>query len=104
MKVLILGEGVNAAAVAAQTAVALKATPFLDGREVVCTIFANGVTGTPTIKVQGSADSGTTWVDLVTHTVLYDKKYNIKCYPTMRLNVTVAGTAGTTSAYLENGA
>lgn len=103
MKTLILGEGVNAAAVAAQTAVGAVATPFLDGRDVVCDLDLTGVTGTPTIKVQGSPDN-VTWTDLVTHTVLYRKCYNIKVSRYMRLNVTVAGSAGTASCYLLNGA
>jgi hypothetical protein len=103
MKTLILGEGVDATAVAAQTAVHPTATPFLGGRDVVCDVQLTGVTGAPTIKVQGSSDNSA-WTDLISHTVLYSKKYNIKAYPYMRLNVTVAGTAGTVSAYCQNGA
>lgn len=103
MKTLILGQGVSAAAVAAQTAVQPLATPFLAGRDVVSTIDASGATGTPTIKVQGS-DDNSTWVDLHTSTTLGHHVANIKLRPYMRLNVTVAGTAGVVSAHCDNGA
>lgn len=103
MKTLVIAEGVSATAVAAQTAVHPVATPFLPGRDVVCYVNSNGMTGTPTVLIQGS-DDNSTWTTLVTHTALYDKQYNIKCASYMRLNVTVAGSAGTVSSYCENGA
>ncbi len=102
MKTLILGEGASGTAVANQPAVNAKASPFLEGRDVVLFINSNGLTGSPTILVQGSSD-GTTYVTLATHTVLYSKQYNIKHYNYMRLGMTVAGGAGTFSAYLNNG-
>ncbi len=103
MKTLIIAESVSGTAVAAQTAVHPTATPFLGGRDVVCDVIANGLTGTPTILVQGS-DDNSTWTTLVTHTVLVDRKYNIKCWPYMRANMTVVGSAGTFSVYCNNGA
>lgn len=102
MKTLSLGDSVSATAVAAQTAVVPLATPFLAGRDVVGHINMNGVTGTPTIKIQGS-DDNSTWVDLMTNTTLTDKQGNFKLKPYMRLNVTVVGGAGTVSAYCTNG-
>ena len=103
MKNLVLGEGIAATGTVAQAAVDAKATPFLEGRDIVARLDLSGVTGTPTIKIQGSSD-GTTWSDLVTHSVLYSKEYNIKCNRYMRVNQTAAGSAGTYSAYLTNGA
>lgn len=102
MKTLILGDNVSATAVAAQSAVQPLATPFLAGRDVIGRIVMNGVTGTPTVKIQGS-DDNSTWVDLMTNTTLVDKAANIKLRPYMRLNVTVVGGAGTVSAYCDNG-
>lgn len=102
MKTLVLGENVAATGVAAQSAVQPLATPFLAGRDVVAKIVLNAVTGTPTVKIQGS-DDNSVWVDLLNNTSLMSKEGNIKMRPYMRLNVTVAGGAGTVSAYLENG-
>lgn len=103
MKTLILTEGTSGTAVAAQTAVGCTATPFLPGRNVVCHVNSNGLTGTPTILVQGS-DDNSTWTTLATHTSLYNKQYNIQLRRYMRTNMTVVGTAGTFSAYCTNGA
>lgn len=102
MKTLVLGENVSATAVANQSAVQPLATPFLAGRDVIAKLVNNGVTGTPTVKIQGS-DDNSTWVDLLTNTTLISKEGNIKMRPYMRLAVTVVGSAGTVSAYLENG-
>lgn len=103
MKTLILATGVNAAAVANQTAVQPLATPFLAGRDVVSVIDPSGVTGTPTFKVQGS-DDNSVWVDLHTSTSLGQSVANIKLRPYMRFVVTVAGAAGVVSAHCDNGA
>lgn len=102
MKTLILAEGVTSAA-AAQAAVEPLATPFLAGRDVVAEILPQGVTGTPTFKIQGS-DDNTTWVDLLTSTSLGAKKGNVILRRYMRFNTTVAGTGGAVSAYCHNGA
>ena len=102
MKTLIIAEGIVATGTVAQTAVGATATPFLAGRDTVCRVVPTGLTGTPTVKVQGSDDNAT-WTDLVTHTVLYEKQYNIKCARYVRANQTVAGSAGTYSVYLDNG-
>lgn len=103
MKTLALAEGVSATAAAAQAAVRSRVTPFLAGRDVVATIAFSDATGTPTGKIQGS-DDGTTWVDLMTSTVLGTKKATVKAREYMRFNVTAAGTAGVASAYIEAGA
>lgn len=99
MKVLALAEGV-ATTVAAQAAVRLRATPFLAGRDVVATITYHDTTGTPNGRIQGS-DDGTTWVNLLTSTVLGTKKGTINMREYMRFNQTAAGTGGVVSAYIE---
>lgn len=103
MKMAILAENIAATGTATQTAIGLNATPFLSGRDVVARVISNGLTGTPTILIQGS-DDNSTWTTLATHTALYDKEYNIKAARYMRANVTVAGSAGTYNVYIDNGA
>ena len=100
-KIKVLGEAVALNAVAAQTAVAMNATPFSPGFNGVVVFSMTGATGTPTVKVQGSAD-GTTWVDLLTVSAItaFLKLAEVTIYAQMRLNVTVVGTAGTVSAYV----
>jgi hypothetical protein len=104
MKTLVLAEGV-ASTVAAQAGVALVATPFLAGRDVVGCIDLTGVTGSPVAKIQGSDDVAfTTPVDLMTSSILGLKKGNFKLMKYMRFNITTAGTGGVASAYCDNGA
>jgi hypothetical protein len=101
-KLKVLGEAVVLTAAAAQTAVDMDTTPFAPGFNGVLTVHLAGATGTPTVKVQGSADGGTTWVDLLTVTAITGliELAEVTIYAQMRLNVTVVGTAGTCSAYL----
>jgi hypothetical protein len=103
MKTAILAEGIAATGTATQTAVGLNATPFLAGRDVILDVVGAGLTGTPTILIEGS-DDNVTFSTLATHTALYSKQYNIKAARYMRARQSVAGPAGTYSAYLNNGA
>lgn len=102
MKVLDLAVGFAGDAVAAEDAVELEATPFLAGRDVVAVIAPVGVTGAPSVTIEGSND-GTTWVVLATNATLGLSMTNVVCRAFMRLNVGTAGTAGTYNAYLLNG-
>lgn len=105
----ILAENVSAAGVAAVAGVLFTKTPFIRDKPFNVLLVAQGVTGTPTVKIQASddpdtiADGAATWVDLGTWspaaggstkllTLLMAKRR-------IRANVTVAGTAGTISAY-----
>jgi hypothetical protein len=101
-KLITLGAAVSATAVAAQTGVATMATPLARGHNARCNINLTGVTGTPTIKVQTSPDNST-WTDVATLSVItrtgYQTEITLDNYA--RLNVTVAGSAGTIDAYLE---
>ena len=101
-KLKILGEAISLTTATAQTAVAMNATPFSPGFNGVLTVHLAGATGTPTVKVQGSSDGGTTWVDLLTVTAITGliKLAEVTIYAQMRLNVAVVGTAGTCSAYV----
>lgn len=103
MKTLVLAEGVAGGTVAAQSAVQLVATPFLAGRDVIGTINFTGTTGTPVGVIQGS-DDNSTWVTLMTSSVLGLRMGNFKLKPYMRFNITTGGTGGVASAYCNNGA
>ena len=104
MQLLTLATAVSATGVAAQTAVNSNVTPFGNGRDVLIEVIPTvALTGTPTILVEGSGD-GVTYTTLVTHTALYEKKYQVKAQRYMRVNVTVAGTAGAVSVYALHGA
>ena len=98
MKLYPIGEGV--ALNAAGAGAAVRATPFVEGREAVAVVDVRGVGGTPTIRLQGS-DDGTTWTDLVVHTGNPPAKMAQITIPKyLRYNVTAAGTAGTANVYL----
>lgn len=105
MKTLALGEGIDATAVAAQTAVTAGSTPFMQGREVALAVATAGITGGATsITVQSSNDDGTTWTDQATITA--ETGLVMTTFPMaeqVRLNVETAATAGTVSAYLIGG-
>lgn len=98
----VLGEAVDATAVAAQTAVDLDSvTPFIVGGAAISHVVLTGVTGSPVIKIQTSPDNST-WTDAVsvsavTNSVVMDE---IALQRYVRLNVTTGGSAGTVAAYL----
>lgn len=96
-----LGQDVDATAVAAQTAVTLGTAPFVTKGNSFYVVSLAGVTGTPTIKIQGS-DDGSTWTDLKSITDITQYLYigEITNYASVRLNVTAGGSAGTVTAYL----
>lgn len=101
-KLKVLGEAVALNSAVAQTAVDMNTTPFSPGFNGVVVVSLTGATGTPTVKVQGSSDGGTTWADLVTVSAItaFLKLSEVTLYAQMRLNVTAVGTAGTVSAYV----
>lgn len=101
MDILALGEGVSLTAAAAQTAKQPANTPLLPGFEAIAAVNLDGATGTPTVKIEGSDDGGTTWTELLTITDLNALKLaKITLHADMRLNVSVVGSAGKVSAYL----
>lgn len=100
-KLITLGAAVSATAVAAQTGVSTQATPFSPGFNAVAEINFTGVTGTPTVLIQTSPDNSA-WTTVATLSVItrtgYEVEVTLDKYA--RLNVTVAGSAGTIDAYL----
>lgn len=100
-KLITLGSAVSASAVAAQAGVATNVTPMARGFNAVVQLNLTGVTGTPTIKVQTSPDNST-WTDALTLSVITRSGYRgeITLDKYARLNVTVAGSAGTIDCYL----
>lgn len=97
-----LGTDVDATAVAAQTAVAINASPFLPNRTAIATFSNMGVTGSGVAKIQGSNDSGTTWTDLLTQSGVTNTipRSEVTLYASMRLNITTGFSAGKLSAHL----
>lgn len=104
-----LAENASAAAAAAVAGVLFTKTPFLRDKPFNVLLVAQGITGTPTVKIQGSddpdtiADGAATWVDLGTWSPGAGGSTKLLTGMTakrrIRANVTVAGTAGTVSAY-----
>jgi hypothetical protein len=97
----ITATGTAADAVAAQTGVATDETPFARGMNALVLVDCKGVTGTPTIKVQTSADNST-WADAASVTTITSNVYLLEVTLSnyIRTNVTVAGSAGDFSAVL----
>lgn len=96
--------GTSAAALAAQTGVALNATPFVPGFNLLAIVDFKGATGTPVVNIQESADLAfTTPVDLAATSGILADQFIFEITPTLpyiRATVTTAGTAGTYQAYL----
>lgn len=100
-KLIILGEAVDATAVAAQTGVSTQSSPFAPGFNAVLSICATGLTGSPVIVVQTSPDKST-WTTVATLNVLTRNHYmsEITLDKYARLNVTTGGSAGRIDAYI----
>lgn len=104
MNLKTLGTDVDATAVAAQTAVDLaNTTPWSNGFTAIGVIlFSNTVAGAAGVaKIQTSPDNST-FTDAVANAagVKASKYGEVTLARYVRLNVTVAWTAGTVSAYL----
>lgn len=99
--------GTSAGALAAQAAVALDKTPFVPGFNLLAHIDTKGMTGTPVINIQESADAAfTTPVDLFATSGILTDYWITEITPTLpyiRVTVTTAGTAGNYQAYLTAG-
>lgn len=99
-----LGTAVNLAAAAAQTAVAMTDTPNNAYRALLVRANYNGLTGTPTILIEGSEDAGTSYSTLATLTPVAatpNQEVEVKVYPLTRVRVSVAGSAGAGNFYVE---
>lgn len=99
-----LGTNVDLTALASQTAVAMTDTPTNAYRKALVRVNTTGVTGTPTILIEGSENGGTSYSTLATFTptaTLADSEQEVKLYPLTRMRVSVVGTAGRASCYVE---
>lgn len=96
--------GTAADALAAQDAVALDATPFAPGFNLLAVIDTKSMTGTPVIKIQESADEAfTVPVDLFATSGILTNQWIAEIVPTLpyiRVTVTTAAGAGDYQAYL----
>jgi len=101
MNMLKIEEAVDLTTVANGAWVDLSASPFLEGWGAIAVLNLNGVTGTGSLKIQGTNDSGTTIDDLVTVTANGpDSLANVSGYAQVRVSVVTVFTAGTANAYL----
>lgn len=103
---LTTGSGASATAVAAGSTITMPTTtPVIVGRQCLVEFYSKGVTGTPTVLVEGSSD-GTTWTTLATAqsnqmvTNDYWRFPSVQVYKYMRYNTTVAGGAGVFNIYV----
>lgn len=108
-KLSILAAATSATAVAAGTAVSLNAagTPFQPGFNLLLNIFTKGMSGTPVIKLQESADAAfTTPVDLYVTSGITRDNWVEEVTPTLpfvRGNVTTGAGAGTLEMFFLGG-
>jgi hypothetical protein len=99
-----LGSNVDATAAAAQTAVAMSDTPTNAYRKALIRMNSLGITGTPTVLIEGSENGGSTYSTLATFNptaTLPNTEQEVKLYPLTRLRVSVVGTAGRVNCYVE---
>lgn len=99
-----LGSNVDLTALASQTAVAMTDTPTNAYRKALIRWNTTGVTGTPTILIEGSENGGTSYSTLATinpTATLADGETEVKLYPLTRMRVSVVATAGRGSIYVE---
>lgn len=99
-----LGSNVDATALASQTAVAMTDTPTNAYRKALIRMNVAGITGTPTILIEGSENGGTSYSTLATFNptaTLPNTEQEVKLYPLVRLRVSVVATAGRVNCYVE---
>lgn len=95
-----LANNVAATGTATQTAQTTQVTPMLSGRTGLLVVDMTTVTGTPTILIETSAD-GTTYSTASTVTLIGKVTLaEITLANYVRARQSVAGSAGTYSAYL----
>lgn len=98
--VLSIASQVSVATAAAQAGVATNTTPFLPTRSATLNVDVDGVTGTPSVTIQTSPDNAT-WTTQAT--ISAQKSMLVEAITLdkyIRLDVSVAGSAGTVSAWL----
>lgn len=99
-----LGLNIDLTALASQTAVSMSDTPTNAYRKALIRFNTTGVTGTPTVLIEGSENGGTSYVTLATFNptaTLADSEQEVKLYPLTRARVSVVATAGRGSIYVE---
>lgn len=107
LKQLVLAApGTALDAAAAQTGVATSVTPFCRGVAGIFRVRTKGSTGSPVVKLQGSADNATGWTDVVTLTMTSSlaDQYSANAvldYAYHRVTVTTASGAGDYDAVFE---
>lgn len=99
-----LATNISLAGTGTSTAVSLRDTPINPYRNCQVSVNLDGVTGTPTILIEGSENGGTSYSTLATVAItagLPCVLTEIKAYPLVRVNRSVAGSAGIANVYME---
>lgn len=101
-KLFTLAAGAVLTSAVAQPAKLMLETPFSQGFNTIASINLTGATGTPTVLIEGS-DDGTTYSTLMTVAAITESlvKAEVVLKKYMRARVSVVGTAGTVSAWIE---
>jgi hypothetical protein len=87
-----------------QTAVSMRDTPLNAYRKVIIRVNLDGVTGTPTLLIEGSENGGTSYSTIGTFAItagLPSVQQEIQLYPLVRVRQSVAGSAGIANVYAE---
>lgn len=99
-----LGSNVALTGTATQTAVSMRDTPLNAYRKIIVRVNADGVTGTPTLLIEGSENGGTSYTTLATFALAAGNpcvQQEVQVYPLTRLRQSVAGGAGLANVYAE---
>lgn len=99
-----LGANIALTGTATQTAVALRDTPLVPYRNAIIRVNLEGVTGTPTLLIEGSENGGTSYSTLATISPVAGSpciQQEVKLYPLTRVRQSVAGSAGQATVYAE---
>ena len=99
-----LGTNIALTGTATQTAVTLRDTPLNPYRSAIVRVNLEGVTGTPTLLIEGSENGGTSYSTLATIAIAAGStslQQEVKLYPLTRVRQSVAGSAGTATVYAE---
>lgn len=97
-----LGSNIALTGTATQTAVTMRDTPLNAYRKVLVCVNLDGVTGTPTLLIEGSENGGTSYSTLATFAItagLPSVQQEVQLYPLTRVRQSVAGSAGIANVY-----
>lgn len=99
-----LGSAIALTGTATQTAVTMRDTPLNPYRKAIVRVELAGVTGTPTLLIEGSENGGSSYSTLATFAIAAGSpslQQEVTLYPLTRVRQSVAGSAGIANVYAE---